>query len=68
MFRNRKEVENHMYEAGKSTSKTSTNLVENYKEYIVVEKEELNMKKDMKNIEICREKKHENKQQKSILQ
>ena len=31
-------------------------LVENYKEDIVVEKEELSMKKDMKNKEIMREK------------
>ena len=36
--------------------------VENNKEGIVVEKEELIIKKDMKNKEIVREKKHENTQ------
>ena len=45
---------------------TPTDEVESYKEDIVVEKEELIMKKDMKNKEIIR-KKHENKQ-KSIPQ
>ena len=42
MFRNRKEVENHMYEACELTCNecTSKAEVENYKEDIVVEKEE----------------------------
>ena len=58
MFRNRKEVDNHMYEACKSTCHewTSKDEVENYKEDIVVEKEELIMKKEMENKEILRKK------------
>ena len=57
MFRNRKEVDNHMYEACKSTCHelTSKGEVEHYKECIVVEKEELIIKKDMENKEIIRE-------------
>ena len=50
MFRKRKEVDNHMYEACKLTCYewTSKDKVENYKEDIDVEKEELIMKKEMK--------------------
>ena len=41
---------------------TWTDEVEHYRKDIVVEKEELIIKKDMKNKEIMRERKHENKQ------
>ena len=63
MFRNRKEVDNHMYKACKSTCNewTPKDEGENYKENIVVEKEELFMKKDMENKEILR-KNTQNKQ------
>ena len=56
MFRNRKEVDNHMYEACRSTchEMTSKDEVENYKKYIVVEKEEIVIKKVMENKEIMR--------------
>ena len=52
-----------MFEACKSTCHelTSKDEVEKYKEDIVVEKEELIIKKEMENKEILREK-HENKQ------
>ena len=59
------EVDNYMYEACKLTCHewTSKDKVEHYKEDIVVEKEELIMKKEMENKEILREeKKHKNKQ------
>ena len=51
LFRNRDEVDNPMYEACKSTCHewTLNGEVENYKEGIVVEKEELIMKKDIEN-------------------
>ena len=54
MFRNRKKVHNHMYEACKSTCHELTlkDEVENYQEDIVAEKEELVMKME----------KHKNKQ------
>ena len=50
MFRNIKEEDNHMYEACQSPCHecTSRDEVENYKEDIVVEKEELIIKKDLK--------------------
>ena len=50
MFRNRKEVDTHMYEACKSTCHewTSKGEVENYKEDTIVEKEEQIMKKRWK--------------------
>ena len=46
MFRRRKEVDNHMYLAPESTwhERTSKYEVENYKEDIVVKKEQLIMK------------------------
>ena len=64
MFRNRKKVDNHIYEGCKSTCHewTSKDELKNYKEDIVVEKEELIMKKEMENKEILREKKHKNRQ------
>ena len=56
MFLNIKEVGNQMYKACESTCHecTSKDEVENYKNYIVVEKKELIMKKDMDNKEIIR--------------
>ena len=58
MFRSRKEVDNHMYEVRESTCHecTSKDEVENYKEDIVVEKEQLIMK-GYKNNKILRENK-----------
>ena len=52
-----------MYETFNSTCQewTSKDEVENYKEDIVVEKEELIMKMDMENKKIMREKKHDNR-------
>ena len=56
IFRNRNEVSNHMYEAWKSTCHEwiSKDEVENYKEDIVVEKEELIMNKKVESKEILR--------------
>ena len=56
MFKNRKEVDNHMYEACGSTCHecTSKDQVENDKEDIVVENEELVIKKDVENRETIR--------------
>ena len=56
MFRNRKEVNNPMFEAFESTCHeyTSKDEVGNYKEDIVVEKEEMIIKKDIENEEIMR--------------
>ena len=56
MFKNRKEVDTHMYEVCESTCHkwSSKNEVENDKEDIVVEEEELIMKKEMENREILR--------------
>ena len=58
MFRIRKEVNYHMYEAYKSTCHewTSKGEVKNYTEDIVVEKEELIMKKEMGNQELLKKK------------
>ena len=60
MFKNRKEVDSHMYEACELTCNecTSKAEVEKYKEDIVVEKEEFIVKKDIENKEIMREKKN----------
>ena len=55
MFINRKEVDNNMYKACKSTCHEWKDQVENYKEDIVVKKEKLMMKKEMKNKEILRQ-------------
>ena len=54
MFRNRKELENYMHQACKSMCHewTFNCRVENDREDIVVEKEELKFKKKMENIEI----------------
>ena len=51
MFRNRKEVDNHMYEACKSTCHewTSKEGIDYDKEDIVVEKEEWIINKEMEN-------------------
>ena len=51
MLRNGKEADNHMYEECKPTvmNGPKKNQVESYKEGIVVEKEELIMKKEMEN-------------------
>ena len=51
------EVDYHRYEGSKSTCHewTSRDKVENYKEDIIVEKEELIRKKEMENKEILRE-------------
>ena len=56
MFRNRKEVNNRKYEAWESTCHecTSKDQVEHYKEDIVVDKEELIIKKNMENKETMR--------------
>ena len=56
MFRNRKEVDNYMYESCEPTCHecTSKDEVQSYKEDIVVEKEELIVKKDMENKKIMR--------------
>ena len=62
MLRNRNEVENtYKYEAFKSTCYdwTSKDDVEIYKKHIILEKEELYMKKENKEI---LKKKHENEQ------
>ena len=57
MFRNRKEVDNYIYEACESTCQefTSKDEVESYREDIVVEKEELIEQKDMENKDIMRQ-------------
>ena len=59
IFRNRKEVDNHIFEACKPISSecTSKDEVKNYNGNIVVEKEELIMKKCVENQEILRKKK-----------
>ena len=59
MFRNRNEEDNYMYEACDSTCNecTSKYEVENPKEGIVVEKEELIKNKEMENKEKIRRKK-----------
>ena len=63
MFRNWKEVDNHMYETFNSTCQkwTSKDEVENLKEDIVVEKEESIMKKVMENKKIMRGNKYDNR-------
>ena len=60
IFRNRKEVDNHIFEACKPISSkcTSKDEVKNYNGNIVVEKEELIMKKCVENQEILSEKKN----------
>ena len=60
IFRNRKEVDNHILEACKPVSSecTSKDEVKNYNGNIVVEKEDLIMKKCVENPE----KKHDNRQ------
>ena len=64
MFSNRKEVDNHIFEACKPISSecTSKDEVKNYNGNIVVKKEELAMKDCVENREIMREKNHENRQ------
>jgi hypothetical protein len=59
IFRNRKEVDNHIFEAGKPISSecTSKDEVKNYNGNIGVEKEEFIMKKCVENQEIFRKKK-----------
>ena len=59
IFRNRKEVDNHIFEACKPISSecTSKDEVKNYNGNIVVEKEELIMKKCVENQEMFRKKK-----------
>ena len=58
MFKNRKEVDTHMYEVCESTCHkwSSKNEVENDKEDIVVEDADLFMKKDMEIKKIMRDK------------
>ena len=58
MFRNRNEVDNHIYEVCKSNCyECNTKYkVENYKENSVVEKADLIINKDMKHKEMMREK------------
>ena len=58
MFRNRKEVDNYMYESCEPTCHecTSKDEVQSYKEDIVVEKEKIIMKTKMDITEILREK------------
>ena len=59
MFRNRKEIDNHMYEACKSSCHewTSKDEVENNKEDIVVEKKGKILKRKIENKEILKERK-----------
>ena len=68
MFRNIKEVDNPIYEAWESTCHecTSKDEVGNLKEDIVVEKEELIMKKEMENKEIWRRRKNTKNKQSTV--
>ena len=63
IFRNRKEVDNHIFEACKPIPSECISKVEvkNYNGDIVVEMYEEIIKKCVENQEILREKKHDNK-------